>query len=311
MTSTDLDRVIDWAQRPGYPAVVQLLGGEPTLHPRILDFVKTLQQRGVAIDTIFTNGLGETYVYEEITKISKTGWLVNIDNPDSYTAEEWGLLNRNLEVLRWKGNNTMKAEGFDKDVFRLQIGMTFYKPRQEYSYIIELGKKYGCAYIRCDASRPGKGKCNKYVDFEHLAGLKPTLLSFFKDCVREGMRPVLDEAIPPCIFTQKELTYVTLFVDGFRSVCAPNSDVFPDLTVEHCAPMRGILPAYSINEYKFGEILAEHFRNAEPFKKVALPRCKGCHFFSKGQCQGYCLQYKNDFLEKSSYVQMDQVIPAP
>ena len=308
MTRADLDTVISWAQQPGYPVIVQLLGGEPTLHPQILDFVKTLQEKGVTIDTIFSNGLGETKVYEEITEVSKAGWLINVDSPDSYTAGEWELLNRNLEVLRWKGKSSMKEGGFDKGVFRLQVGITFYKPRQEYSYIIELGKKYDCAYVRCDASRPGRAKCNKYVDFEHLAGLKPTLLNFFKDCVKAGIRPVVDEPIPPCIFTRKELTYVSLFVEGFRSVCTPNSDVFPDLTVEHCAPMRGILPPYSIKEYKFMEVLTEHFRNAEPFKRVVLPRCKGCRFFMTRQCQGYCLHFKNDFVERNSNALTVQVV---
>lgn len=308
MSLDNLDVIINWAKKLGYPASVQLLGGEPTLHPDIIEIVKKLQASDVEIETILTNGLGDTEVYASIKAISKAGWLVNVDSPQSYTKDEWKLLNRNLELLRWNGRNDMKENGFDSTVFKLQLAITFYKPKQDYSYVIDLARKYGCTHIRGDPSHPGKGKCNKYVDFEHLAGLKPTLLNFFKDCVREGIKPSVEDALPPCIFTQRELAYVSLFVNRFHSVCFPNPDVFPNLMVEHCASMRGILPAYSIREYRFDEILNQHVHNSESFKSLTLPRCRGCMFFMKRQCQGYCLQYKNDFLEENSDARMEQVI---
>ncbi len=49
-----LDRFIAYE---GNPEVVQFSGGEPTLHPRILDFVELAQQKGVNYVMLITNGI--------------------------------------------------------------------------------------------------------------------------------------------------------------------------------------------------------------------------------------------------------------
>jgi len=46
----------DFVRTEGVPEVVQFSGGEPTIHPQIIDFVKAAKQRGIRFVMINTNG---------------------------------------------------------------------------------------------------------------------------------------------------------------------------------------------------------------------------------------------------------------
>jgi tetraether lipid synthase len=46
----------DFVRTEGHPEVVQFSGGEPTIHPQIIDFVKAANDRGISIVMINTNG---------------------------------------------------------------------------------------------------------------------------------------------------------------------------------------------------------------------------------------------------------------
>jgi len=50
------DMLDDFVRTEGTPEVVQFSGGEPTIHPRILDFVRAARARGIAVVMINTNG---------------------------------------------------------------------------------------------------------------------------------------------------------------------------------------------------------------------------------------------------------------
>jgi len=300
MTYKNLCTVIRWL-RDSKVEKVKLAGGEPLLHPNLLDFVKELMKNHIMIDAILTNGLGETELYEEVAEISGTNWLVNVQARETYTKDEWELLNRNLEVLRWRNEATpVTLSGFDTSSLRhLCLSITFYKPNQDYAYIIELAKRYGCPLIRYDVSRPSTNKSNLYVDFESLPKIKPTLMSFVTCSVREGVKPGLDDALPFCIFTQKELMFLHLF-SNFPSICLPSLDVMPDLKVEYCASMRGILPTYKVPEITAGQMFQDFLRSANRYRNYQLTSCKNCYNSKMRLCQGYCLRFKVDALRQKS-----------
>lgn len=58
LTYEQVDFMLDrFCAYEGNPEVVQFSGGEPTLHPRILDFVELAQQKGIKYVMIITNGI--------------------------------------------------------------------------------------------------------------------------------------------------------------------------------------------------------------------------------------------------------------
>jgi organic radical activating enzyme len=298
MSLSDLNKIITWMQGMGFDNV-KLLGGEPTLHPQFITLVQRLLDRRVGIDCILTNGLADTQLYETIHKMVDTTWLVNVNHPSTYSAEQWERLNRNLELLKWKERGGIKQMGVDAGPLRLQLAITFYKPDQDYSYIIEMAKKYGSSFIRYAPSHPSADMSNEYVDFDNLILMKRTLLNFFNDCAKEGIRPNLECVLPACIFTQKELTYLGLFTENALFECSPHMDIMPDLTVTYCSSMKDVLPKYVAGKMGFDEMLSRSFRDAISYKAFPLARCRGCQMFKSAYCQGYCLRYKVEFVERA------------
>jgi len=267
------------------------------LHPNIIEVVKKLVQHDIQIRSVFTNGLADTRLYREFTDVVKTNWLVNLNHPETYNAREWELLNRNLELLKWDADKGLIGHrGFDLGSLSLQFAITFYRPDQDYHYIIEMAKKYNSANITYDVSHPCSDKSNAHIDFERLVKVKPVLMKFLKECVREEIKPDLGDILPPCIFTSEEIRFLLLHA-GFTSICKPCLDLFPDLKVEYCTSMRGIMPSYSIEAMTLPEIASKQIMDANELRGFCLPRCKNCSNFlnmDSTMCQGYCLRYKVD-----------------
>jgi len=290
--------VIRWLKRSRIEKV-KLAGGEPMLHPNLIEIVNELVKNNIIVDGILTNGLGKSELYKEVADITGSNWLVNITKPNTYTNNEWKLLNENLELLRWKNENrSVKSYGFDATSLRhLCFSITFYQPNQEYKYIIELAKKYECPVIRYDVSRPSSIKNNAYID-SNLLAMKPVLMEFVKSCVNEGIKPGLDDALPLCIFTQKELMFLHLF-SNFYTICLPHSDVMPDLSVEYCTSLRGIFPSYKVGDKTADQMFKELFQFANKYRVFQLEHCQNCYNYERRLCQGYCLRFKFDQLKKA------------
>jgi len=294
MTLKDVDEVVNWLDKSSHRILIQLLGGEPMLHPNLSEIIGSIRRGGHEISTIFTNGLGDTKLYRQLVEdnVAKS-WLVNINEPNTYPIEEWKLLNRNLEILRWKDEDVSSDLG---TIQRLQLGINLYYPEQDCQYLIDLAKEYECPYVRISVSYPCHSKSNTYTDFEKLVKMKPTLLKFIRDCAREDIAVGLDDILPLCVFTPKEIVYLAHFLSNFSSTCVPKFDIL-DLKVAYCVPMRGILPLYDIRKMSFEEMFKRYISEAKRYKDHALPRCRDCQFFRKGQCQGFCLRYKADLMK--------------
>src|SRR5437016_2873322 len=46
----------DFVRTKGNPAVIQFSGGEPTIHPQIIDFIRAAKERGIPSVMVNTNG---------------------------------------------------------------------------------------------------------------------------------------------------------------------------------------------------------------------------------------------------------------
>ncbi|MGC8485980.1 MAG: radical SAM protein, partial [Candidatus Baltobacteraceae bacterium] len=57
LTMEEVESILDdFVRTEGAPEVVQFSGGEPTIHPRIIDFVRSAKSRGIPFVMINTNG---------------------------------------------------------------------------------------------------------------------------------------------------------------------------------------------------------------------------------------------------------------
>jgi len=295
MSLRDLDKVIKWLKESEI-AFVQLIGGEPMLHPDIVKIVKRLKNREVSVRTILTNGLGDTETYRKVINIVDTIWLVNVNHPDTYTDDEWETLNRNLELLSWKGDDKLiKDEPFDVHSLSLQLAINMYKPGFEYGYIIDLAKKYRCSHIRYAPPHPSACETNAHVTFEELEELKPTLMSFIKDAVSADVKPGLECVLPPCIFTTSEWRYLLLFTEALKAICQPDLEVLPDLSVHTCVSMIGLIPSFKVGSMSAQDMIKNFIIATKSFKESVPSYCEGCEIFRIKGCQGYCLKIKTNY----------------
>lgn len=299
MSLDNLDKVIHWLKSSRI-TTVQLIGGEPMLHPNILDVVRKLLKNSIVVHTVLTNGLGDNELYKSIINIdtkNEIKWLVNVDHPSTYTKEEWDLLIRNLELLKWiNADKLLGHNPLDTEAFQLHLAITLYEPDQDYAYIIDLAKEYRVPFIRFAASQPSSDRHNRYVDFNGLIELKPTLMRFIRDCVREGIMMSLECLLPPCIFTGEEWRFLFLVTPNLRSICSPLIEIFPDLTVAYCFNMRKILPNYDLKRMSMKEIYRKNIEDSMKYRDNPMPRCKDCYYFIDRQCQGYCFRLRSDLL---------------
>src|SRR6185312_900267 len=57
LTLEEIEQLLDdYVRTEGTPEVVQFSGGEPTIHPQIIDFVRAAKARGIPFVMINTNG---------------------------------------------------------------------------------------------------------------------------------------------------------------------------------------------------------------------------------------------------------------
>jgi len=295
MSLRDLDKTIKWLKESEI-GFVQLIGGEPMLHPDIIKIVKKLKSQGIFIRTILSNGLGDPEIYRKILKLIDTIWLVNVNHPSTYTKEEWKKLNQNLELLSWKGEDKLiKDEPFDLHSLSLQLAINFYKQNLDYGYIIDLAKKYRCSHIRYAPSHPSSGETNVHIPFEELEKLKPNLMSFIEDSVSAGVKPGLECVLPPCIFTTSEWRYLVLFTEAIKTICQPDLEVFPDLSVNTCVSMMGLLPSYKVGEMSAQDMIKRFLLDTKSYRECVPSYCEECELFKKKDCQGYCLKIKTKY----------------
>lgn len=297
MSLSDLDKVIYWLKESKI-GFVQLIGGEPMLHPDIIEIVERLKAMGINILTILTNGLAPIEVYKKVMESIDTIWLVNLNHPRTYRNEEWETLNKNLDLLMWKGEDKLiRDEPYDNRSSALQFAITFYKQGLDYRYIIDLAKKYRCTHIRYSPAHPSAGKTNAYLTFQDLVEIKPTLMSFLRDSVSEGILPGLECVLPPCIFTTSEWSFLMRFTDRLSTICPPILEVMPNLNVECCLSMMDNLPSYKVGSMSAQEMLQQFIKSTQKYRDFVLPECKDCEIFKRVDCQGYCLRLKADYLK--------------
>ncbi len=304
MKLKDLNLIIELLKKSQIDQV-RLLGGEPMLHPHVYEFLKRLLEEDIKKISILTNGLGHTEDYKQIMDLEGIRWCVNVNNPSTYTPEEWDLLNKNLSILSWKGErDKLLGHGIyeEQGLFQLQLSIVFYELNQDYKYIIDLAKKYGSPIINFDISHPSSNKTNTYIDLEEVIKYKPTLLNFFNDCIKEKIKPGLGCVLPPCVFTPKEMMFIMLFVLGAKFSCTPGLDIMPDLNIECCSSLRGFLTSYNLKKIErgmtFQDIFKELTSDVEKIREIPIPYCEGCYRFDHYICQGYCLRLKSDFIKE-------------
>jgi hypothetical protein len=262
---------------------VSLLGGEPSLHPDIVDFVLYLYERDFHVN-VFTSGIMGDQTLDAACRYlsgldpARLSFVVNANDPaDSPFAE-------NQSVERFLGLMSPFT----------QLGFNIYRPDFDldfiFGYISRFGLKRG---LRLGLANPIPGTRNAHIGQEHFAQVARRLVSYAPAFRQYRVRPGFDCGFPFCAFSPEELGIFFAVAGGnLRFSCGPAIDIGPDLSLWSCFPLSNIKRT-SLHDFMSMEDIHRYYMDFHAAARVeaggVFDRCDTCWHREEELCSGGCL----------------------
>ena len=294
MRREDFSLVLRYAEQLvtlGAKERLNIMGGEPTLHPEFEGiFKKALAYRGVRGGleflpvNVFSNGLFERGIGTLMAR-EACGLMININHPDTYNSREWELLESNLGEI----------SSIARDSGKLSFSFNIYSPEQEFDFLLDMAARHGVSQVRVDLSRPAPGRGNTFVDTDQLKGAVGAFVALVRSSRERNIDVISDCCLPVCSFSDEQLKDVIECGVDISFSCSGAIDVNYDLELWYCGPLRH-LKFGKVTDFADGrEILKAleaktyHLRwNVFPFD-----RCESCKWRTLKICQCGCLSLKS------------------
>lgn len=273
----DLGKVVSFFKNSNQRKI-DILGGEPTLHPEFRVIVERLLEEGFGVQ-IFTNGIIPPKVLSYIKTIPahKFHSVVNINPPEEYRESEWEVLERTLETLGESASLGLNIDAVDFS----------------FSHIYELIKSYNLKkYLRLGIAQPILGAANRYVPFHQYQDLTPRIMRLVQKANQRNVIVMFDCGFTLCMFTPAQLGQLYLAQARISFHCNAAIDIGPDLTIWHCFPLSGV-ENIKLDKYKDAQGVFDYYRKrmASYRRMGASERCRDCRYLLRGQCPGGCLAH--------------------
>ena len=272
----------------GYYESVSILGGEPTLHPKIKQFLELVYQYSSAIEhpcSVFSNGakllslLPWFYEHQDMMRI-----IFNYNSPQCCPKENFNQAQIILEdVFKHDAMNTMFI-----------LGCNIHPLCTDYSYIWDVVQKYNIKIIRIAVASPGgilmSRRNNKE---EYYKQLKPLFLQFVNEAIKRDVLLGFDcSQIPRCYFSEEEL--IDIDSRGIKKAlefCEPPIDILMD---GKAIPCFGNYQLINYKQFDNFEQLRHYMKvkvNIDAMLQNNAGRCANCKNFKNYACQGGCLAF--------------------
>lgn len=266
-------RLLRWMSHEPPPAVA-FIGGEPTLHPHLLEMIEDAVDSGIAA-ILFTNGLFRETVTDDLAALV-SNFVVNYNDPALYTKAQSRLLHANLDRLHKLGA-------------RITFSKNFSGTYSDYGYLLEGIDRYDVQNVRYDISRPTPGGLNDHFTLDEGRRILAHAVGFVRACEERGVRTGLDCSVRLCDLKDEDRRYLERVSMKFGGVCHPSMDVHPDLSASYCLPMRHLaVPDIT----RLAGVSALRTRLAELARPIryanAQSECADCAEFMR-RCQGGCM----------------------
>lgn len=263
------------------PKALNLLGGEPTLHPEFMNMLEYLIVNDYIIQ-VFTNGMIKQDLLDDITSLlnrvvlreQQLLFAVNV-NEEKYRTEE-----ENRRQLRFL--NSMSRLAFPSFTIHELTDLSFLQRLVEDYYLDPA--------IRLGLAMPVATKNNKYLPLELYPGAAIEIFKLAQNS--PGTIITFDCGFPFCMFTSEEIGELAKNKENDLSfICGSPLDIHPDLSITNCYPLANMWKKHIqdfdniIDAYRW---LTERVNR---FDGIYGDRCKECPFF-KTICLGGCKGFK-------------------
>ena len=251
-----------------------LIGGEPTQHS-CFDEVNTFVDDFYV--TLLTNGL-----FKDKSIHNFDAFVINCNLPEDYSEEEIALFNSNIEKIKDQTSNI---------VLRHNI-LNYETPCD---FVIELCNKFDIKNISYSITTPNSSKSNIFTKLNNKEKIKHNIISFVKDCIKNGIKPRMSRPLPFCLFNNQERRFM-LKHGGLIGTCSPTEGVYvinPDMSVYPCSSIhfKGPKILEFNNEKEIVNFYSEKI-NKLKWKSFLFQKCRSCVYLKRKKCLGGCLTYK-------------------
>lgn len=296
MSLKNIRRLMEWKDwEDGFTPVVFILGGEPTLHPQLLDIFDLITEYNHRISKmLLTNLTCDNALLEELLN-KKAVIFANIDQfePDNNVKNQSKILS-NLNYLNTKTDRN----------FQYNISATVSSLEKDFTFLYEILKsgKDKIYNLRLAPSCIGfefKNQFQKSFGDEYFNKVFEVLTECLK--IKPDLHLSTECAINGCMINGELFTKLKNIGYNLRYSCGepePNADILPEMSSHWCFAMKGI-PELSINNvFDYANYNSMIDALSKKYREFSKKYTHCCNIGNCGyeQCKGPCAAlnyYKN------------------
>lgn len=268
------------------PKLVNLLGGEPTLHKDFNLFLDILLKQDFQVQ-VFTNGMVEEHILDK-----------TIDVIDSNSIKEDQLyfcVNVNEKKYRSEDEDKLTKQFFKRLNKLTYPSFNIFEKEASLDFLVGLVKEYDLdPIIKLGLGLPGGDKHLPLKDYREV-GLK--ILNFSDKIKANDIGMMFDCGVPLCLFTLSEVNRLNSNpLNDLMYYCGTPLDIHADMTATNCFPLAHLC---RVNLDKFDEFedLYHYFKYTFKCSVGLYEECTSCKLFKKlcfSGCKGLYLKEKKE-----------------
>lgn len=277
-----------------------IIGGEPTLHPNLKEFIDmAIKRDGIKDIIIFSNGINYDK-YFNLLNHPKVATLINVNSPQDIGQQNYEKVAKNIDMLI---NELYLGD-------KVSVGVNIYKENQDFSFILDLIKKHKIKRLRTSVVVPNSNDKKNESSIDYFKRMKKTVLDFFVELKKIDCMPTFDcNLMTQCVFTKEEREFLSEFWEyekdlGIRCnvtdnpVCSPVIDILPDLKVVRCFGCSD--EEYSLFSFENVREIRDYFAYKTDdlsFRVLNDESCTSCKQRITKQCMGGCIAFKKNKID--------------
>lgn len=301
ITYKNFKEAVDWLNRSyesgGEDGRIALIGGEPTLHSRLkdlLNYALVVRKPNQQI-LVFTNGVSCDRFIDYFAK-NDISLLINVNSSEDIGTDSYEKLVSNIRAMRQKAVS-------------ISIGINLYKANMDFDFILKIIDEFSFRELRVGLTAPNSEEKIEEGAFSYFEGIKGSLIRLAKEAGALGCGIHLDcQKLPYCVI-KDDLDEIRRLEEEYGvglsltecSRCTPVIDILQDLTAVRCFGASGKLKPLPISSFHSESDLIGYFETNVDNIGYMVPtseKCFNCYERNIGKCQGGCLAYKLDEINR-------------
>jgi cyclic pyranopterin phosphate synthase len=263
---------------------LQLVGGEPFLHPKLAAIVTKFHQECLGTKLmILTGGIFDKQLLDNLSP-ENIGIAFNVNEPRDYKNQKmFDKVVSNVETAIKKG-------------FKVVLGFNVWRLDFDIDFMPNLASNLARSNFRWAVANPQLTFPSSVVNPNDFSILADQCFAMLQKSARLNVDARLDCPLPICFFKDSQLGWIRQYHPGTAErmgFCGPALDVTPELEVIRCFALSELVRV-KLKDYSNEKELADWFlTRIEPqlLKQGCFSQCSQCPHFTSGRCYGGCLAW--------------------